>query len=1262
MKWTKGQSDVITSRGGDLLVSAAAGSGKTAVLVERIIRMVLGDESEDGASCGIDIDELLVVTFTRAAASQMKEKIEAALEKKVEERPFDEHLIKQLSLIHRADITTIDSLCLNIVKENFNEVGLDSSFSIGDPGELELLAGDVMKDYMEELYGSGDSDFYDLVDCFSRKHSDMAVENMIRDVVKVADSYPDPKRWYRNALKALEINTVEELDETPWMKDYLENVNNTLKSVVLDIRGYIDMCNLPGGPYTYEGTLLEDIGLIESVGCVKSVSRLAGRDIKFPRMARKPADSDPDIVDYITKGRKKYKDTVTGLFLKKDVDTILLEQKYIGNLMSTLVRIADGYRDRLLEAKRDKNIFDFSDIAQFALSVVCDGYDSEGNCIPSVVGNRISEQYREIFIDEYQDSNFLQEDIIKCISGHGEGIDNMFMVGDVKQSIYRFRMARPDLFIKKYNTYGAPGDEEHKRILLSNNFRSSEIILNTVNSIFAGIMGADLGEIEYDEAASLKPGLIRPELNRDTYRSELLLIDMDDKEAETGSVTGTLDKNETEAVAIARKIKEIVDGPDPLMVTDGEDEQGNTLFRKVRYGDIAILRRGVKDISTTYDYVFEEYGIPLYQESDNGYFDATEIRVLLSMLAVIDNAHLDYELAAVLRSPIGNMDSNELALVVGSYRRDMEAADSGSGETENTGLGEAGHTGSVEVTYRNADLYDKICSYVNLYNDDIAAKLVGFLDLLLYLKEHKNYMSISEIINYVLDKTGYYWYVGAMRAGKKRQANIDMLIDKADKYEDSIYKGLFNFIRYMERLKVNEVDFAEANVISDEDDVVRLMTMHKSKGLEYKVVFVSGLHKKLMNLDARKPVYVHPDYYLACHAIDPVKRIKQKDTFMRSAFVQSMTREYYSEEMRILYVALTRAKEKLYMTGCVKGAYGYLEAMSRTAKDPEGHISYLSKLSAGSYLDWILMARSDIAALDSHEDGNISIKVLKARDIVTERDFRAVKNIAERSELIDTDNIDQDIYNEIKGSVDFKYPYANSNIKSKLSVTEIKRMKNRGEENEGTELRFSDKTANAEGEDKSSDKIEKTEGEDKASDKIEREGKIKGSDIGTAMHKCMELLDLDRGSREEVQAQVDGFFELGIFDEELRPYISIYRLSRMLCSDLGRRMAAAGERGELYREQQFYYGVKAGDIYGRNCGDADEMILVQGIIDAYFIEDGGLVIIDYKTDRVDSLEKLKDMYHVQLDMYADIISKLTGLPVKEKVLYSFNLNDSISFG
>ena len=417
-----------------------------------------------------------------------------------------------------------------------------------------------------------------------------------------------------------------------------------------------------------------------------------------------------------------------------------------------------------------------------------------------------------------------------------------------------------------------------------------------------------------------------------------------------------------------------------------------------------------------------------------------------------------------------------------------------------------------------------------------------------------------------------------------------------------------------------------------------------------------------MNLDVRKPVYVHPDYYLACHAIDPVKRIKQKDTFMRSAFVQSMTREYYSEEMRILYVALTRAKEKLYMTGCVKEAYGYLEAMSRTAKDPEGHISYLSKLSAGSYLDWILMARSDIAALDSHEDGNISIKVLKARDIVTERDFRAVKNIAERSELIDTDNIDQYIYNEIKGSVDFKYPYANSNIKSKLSVTEIKRMKNRGEENEGTELRFSAKTANAEGEDKSSDKIEKTEGEDKASDKIEREGKIKGSDIGTAMHKCMELLDLDRGSREEVQAQVDGFFELGIFDEELRPYISIYRLSRMLCSDLGRRMAAAGERGELYREQQFYYGVKAGDIYGRNCGDADEMILVQGIIDAYFIEDGGLVIIDYKTDRVDSLEKLKDMYHVQLDMYADIISKLTALPVKEKVLYSFNLNDSISFG
>ncbi len=1221
MNWTSEQKNVIDSRIGNLLVAAAAGSGKTAVLVENIIETILGvDSSGNQISEGMDIDELLVVTFTNAAAAQMKEKIADVLAKKAEEKPYDEHIVKQLALLPRAKICTIDSFCLGIVKDYFNVVGVDSNFDIADNAEMELIKADVMNEVLEECYLENNSDFIRLIDAFARKESDNVVTELVEHMYKVSSSFPRPMVWLDNAKKALSMTDGAKLSDILWYKEYENVVKEVIDSSIKMAQRCLDVCDMNRGPIGYRDSICADIDMLTSMYSQKELEAVRNCFAGFVNIGRNKKDScEEEFAEYVKAVRNKYKDLIKTVVTNiAPSDTIIKEINLAGKTLVPLIDLTIRYRTCLDRVKKEKNVYEFHDIEEFALNIVCADYDDTGKTIPSDIGVAISQNYKRIYIDEYQDSNFLQEDILNCVSGHGEGICNTFMVGDVKQSIYRFRMARPDLFINKYDTYEQFGeDSECIKILLSNNFRSSKSVIDFVNMIFAPLMAKDMGGVEYDNSAYLKPGKEQLKNDVSDMKPEVIVIDNDSK-----GLPDEYDNTEIEAISIANEIEKIVNGDKIIYVDDDSVPEGR---RRATYKDIVILLRSVKGSSAIYDSIFTERGIPVYLESEQGYFDAIEVNTMLSMLAVIDNAYIDYELTAVLRSPLVGINENELAYVVGVYNEYVK---------DNNDIN----------SLRNVMLYDKIKYYVNLNNgDELTVKLGKFIDMLCYLKEEKNYLSISDMIRYVLDETGYYWYVSAMGMGKRRQANLDMLISKADAYEDSSFKGLFNFLRYIDRLKVNDIDFAEAGTLSDNDNVVRIMTMHKSKGLEFPIVFVSGLGKKLMNMDARSSVIIHPDYYLASYAIDTTNRIRQ-NTFARSSIVTLMKTEMLSEEMRILYVALTRAKQKLYVTACVDNLDKTCEKCSHMVTISD-KLLYADKLSVSCFIEWILMSidvcgnSPDLA--DTH--------YLSSREVLLEATELSV--LSNNINVDTTSKSEEDIIKEAGEAFSFSYSFGSDKYKSKMSITEIKRLKSEGEENKATIIDFK----GSDSQDNSISDIDIP-----VPEFMKKEHTIQGNEIGTVIHKIMELIDFHKGSTEDVSKQVDIMFEKHIFQDAFKSKIDVSKLHKMLNSNLGHRMAKADNEGKLYREQQFYISMNPKDIWGDE-STTDEIIVVQGIIDAYFIEDGEVVLLDYKTDKVDNMQELVTKYRVQLDKYAKTIEQLTPYKVKEKIIWSFCLNDEISF-
>lgn len=1229
IKWTEEQTHVIDTRQGNLLVSAAAGSGKTAVLVERIIEMITDDR--------LDIDELLVVTFTNAAAAQMKEKISRELQKRIDgDGVCDEHLIRQLTLINRADICTIDSFCLRIVKEYFSRLELDSAFDIGDGTEMELLRRDVMDAVLERCYADETlvPGYNLLVGCFARKERDEAVAELVFKTAGVISSCPEPYKWLDSARKAMRLAAGGDKDaesaervvmSVPMVKAYAHSTRYILEAALDMARDCSSYTNENYKMESFGGKIDEDIYMLTHM--LRCVDESGEPDIfamrrvyddcgAFAPLGRAGKAADAEKKQLVTGKRKLYtgmvKDAMEVVCSASDA---VSQAEFSAPVLTALADLTELYMRELMRAKHERNRYEFHDIEEFAFMILCDGIE-DGRAVPSDAGKEVSRRYREILIDEYQDSNFLQEYILASVAGHGEDINNTFMVGDVKQSIYRFRMARPDLFIHKYDMYrqllpgeAADANGAGNTILLTRNFRSDVNVLRTVNGIFEKLMRKEAGGIEYDDAARLKS-----DRSGSGEKSEFILME---NSMESVDPYGSYSNTCVEAAYLASKIDELVNGDKTVYVTDGDDK------RPVRYSDIVILLRSVSSAVADFDRIFEEAGIPLYIESEKGYFDAAEVSNLMSMLSVIDNSYIDYDMAAVLRSPLVGLNEEELALIVGEYRAGYESS-------------------GTDYTAR---LYDKLVVYMETHSgedSDAMRRLCDFTDMLTYLKENKSYMSISDILRYVLDRTGFYWFAGARSMGRRRQANIDMLIKKADDFERNS-KGVFNFIRYVGELRTHDLDFAEADVVGGDENVVRVMTMHKSKGLEFPIVFVSNLGKEFNKRDMRAAVLVHQDYYLSCNSIDANRRVRT-DSFFKKIMAAAMESELYAEEMRVLYVALTRAKEKLYMTACVNDLEKYKTARNAYV-DGADRMSYAAVMGASGMLDWIYTAfcyadyheyaelkevdiRSFIA---SASNGNIHVRVSRGGSAET-----VCRNESRNGELAAA----------VRRAVDFTYGHRASGLRSKLSITEIKKLQAYGDGQDSYDM---------------SSARSYTPGDGMPVPKfMSGERKAAGNEIGTIYHKIMELADFRNPSPESAAAAKDRVFCLGLFDESYKDSINSEKIYRMLSGPLGRRMAAADLRGALYRERQFYMMMKPEDILPSCTDCGDETIVVQGIIDAYFIEDGEIVLMDYKTDTVKDVSELSARYHVQLDKYAAVLEQLSGMRVKEKIIYSFCLDTTVN--
>lgn len=1213
--FTPAQKRVIEQRNSNILVSAAAGSGKTAVLVERIVQKVSDSKNP------VDIDRLLIVTFTNAAASEMRERISDALMKKIEEFPEDEHLQKQMTLIHNAQITTIDSFCLFVIRNNFNDIGIDPGFRVADEGELQLLYKDVLAGVLENRFEVGEEAFYHCVECYSTNGKEKTLEDNIIKLYQFSISYPFPEKWLASCKEEYSLLSVDALEDALWVRNAMAQIRLMLSDCELLMQGAMAICEQPDGPYMYSGLLETELEWIqktaEITGFAESFHGFFG--LVFGRLPSKRDDSVSKEKREIVKSiRGMVKECLTDI---KETYFFVSPEQTLADLaasapaVSMLIDLTEQFMEALAEKKREKNIIDFSDMEHFALQILL---KEDGEGIPSKTAQSFQEYFEEILIDEYQDSNLVQEYLLKSISKEDQGIYNRFMVGDVKQSIYKFRLARPELFMDKYNSYEIGNEKSNlQRIDLKQNFRSRAEVLESINYIFYQIMGKNLGGVEYDSDAALYLGASYPDTGQDND-TELLIIEKEDTEGKT-----ELSKKEQEAAAIARRIKELVGH---FQVTD--KESGG--LRTAVYKDIVILLRSNAGWDEEFRHILTEEGIPTYITSKTGYFSSIEIQSVLNFLRILDNPLQDIPLCAVLTSPMIGFTNEELALIKALERK---------------------LTGN-----KKKNLYDSICRYRDQgENKALQEKLVNFLELLLKYRQKVAFTPIHELLYDFLDNLGFYYYMSAMPAGEQRKANMDMLLEKAIDFEKTSYHGLFHFIRYIEQMEKFEVDFGEANILDENADVVRIMSIHKSKGLEFPICIVAGMAKRFNMQDVRKPLIMDIDYGIGSDYCNPEERYKTT-TLRKNVIASKMKLENLGEELRILYVALTRAKEKLIMTGTIDDVNRKLTSLSPLLENKAEKISFVQLTSMNSYLDYILSAlirhRGFASVLEQYglspnysnpmfdKGPKISVQICHAEGLIAEKvkEFVQKDYLQRRLEQEDKGKMrDKQLEQMIEDKFSFAYPHAIlSKLFTKTTVSELKKMGQMNQDEAGVVL------------------YEEEEAVPYIPGFMKKAEKISGTARGSAYHRVLELLDLTQMSEQSmIDAQMKELLQEGKISEEYTTAVDGKRILQFGTSLLAKRMAQADKKDKLFREQPFVLGVAAHLIKPEF--PEEETILVQGIIDVYFEENGELVVADYKTDLVNSGQELWKRYRTQLDYYAEALERLTGKRVKEKIIYSFAL-------
>lgn len=965
--------------------------------MERIIRMICDGEHP------ADIDRLLIVTFTNAAAAEMRERIAAGITARLEADPGNEHIQKQSALLHNAQITTIDSFSLFLIRNHFNEIGLDPDFRVADEGEIKLLQQEVLAQLLEDAYAGqfvleAPEQFHACVEYFCPGGRESVLEQHILNLSRYAGSFPWPAEWLEERKNDYAAGDMEALVHSDYGQYLTERVNRTVEGCLEKLREVKRLCELPDGPYMYGELTEAEIEQMERLTSCKDLEEQAAKvpTVTFGRLPSKKDDSvDPAKRELAKAIRNSVKDTLSDLsesYFKTPLELAVEQGKACREPLRMLLDLVLEFDRRLLAAKQERHLIDFSDMEHYALQILLkrekveesdgtgtDRTETKYRIVPSDVAMEYRQYFQEILIDEYQDSNLVQEYLLSAISGEEEGRYNRFMVGDVKQSIYKFRLARPELFLEKYDTYQETGDL--CRIDLAKNFRSRVQVVDAVNGVFSRIMSRKIGGIAYDDKAALYPGATYPAAEDPAYGSEALLIRKPEKgEREESGIgeqhtegAGVLvdydNVRQLEALAIAARIKQLKGSLQVMEKSTGE-------LRPVRYSDMVILLRTTSGWDEEFKKILEQQGIPVYITSKTGYFGALEVQELLQFLRVLDNPRQDIPLFGVMQSVFGGFTQEEIAQIrsggEGHSRKRMtlyealkEVAQSGRTVEEGEEIS-AGESAGEEA--------------------ELSQKADTFLQRIGHYRDLTPFTSIRDLLQRILDDYDYLNYVTALPAGSKRRANVEMLLTKASAFEKTSYFGLFHFIRYMEQLEKYDVDYGEADTLDENADVVRIMSIHKSKGLEFPVVFVSGLSKRFNMQDANQSLIVDMDLGVAVDYVDSVRRIKNK-TLRRAVLSAKMKEDNLAEELRVLYVALTRAREKLILTAVLDKADEKWELAQMTGQE---RLTYLDFCEAGSYMDFLLPILPQTG---------IAVKTLRTEDLAVE-ELREQLRMGDRREQL----------------------------------------------------------------------------------------------------------------------------------------------------------------------------------------------------------------------------------------------------------------------
>ena len=1309
-RWTDRQRDAITDRGHNLLVAAAAGSGKTAVLVERIIQLVRQDR--------IDIDRLLIVTFTQAAAGEMRSRISSRLLAAMQEEGADQDFLRQqISLLNRAAISTLHSFCLDVVRRYFHIINISPSFRVGDATEIALLKLEVLEELFETEYELGEAEFLNLVEMYAGGRDDTPLRELVLRTYEFIQSQPRPLEWLGQKAEDFNLDA-QRFGASDWVKSLLEQIGIELDGVEEIFREAVRLTALPGGPWSYLEALQGDLQIIQVLrsalgqGIYDFYARLS--QVEHRRLAAARKDINPalkqEVQDLRDQGKKVIKELNSKtLFLSPEKFCQDLQAMYPG--MVCLAGLAEKFHHRYRESKTDRGLADFNDLEHYALEILAD----------PLTAADYQRQFDYIFVDEYQDSNLVQETILNRIK-RGQ---NLFLVGDVKQSIYRFRLADPSLFMEKYEAYQDPRERPDRRIDLSANFRSRRPIIDAVNDIFSHIMTRQLGEIDYRPEVFLEYGLQLPageEEELDTSQVEMVLIDKQglgpDEEAEEspdpdpeeeagGAAWEDLEEEpgdiEFEAQVVAARLQE-------LHGQEFYDSQ-NQCRRPLEYRDMVVLMRATRGPAETYYETLMAAGIPVYADVDRGYFETSEMKVFINLLHLIDNKRQDIPLLSVMRSPIGRFSVEELI--------------------------------EIRVGSRAANYYEAVEEYLLSGTGPLQEKLSNFLERLKAWKEAACFLPMDELIWQLLLETGFLHYAGAMPGGRQRQANLRILLQRAQQYQATSLQGLFHFLKFIEKLESSSSDLGMAKILGESEDVVRIMSIHKSKGLEFPVVIVAGLGRQFNLSDIRARVMFHKDLGIGPKYVDPDLRVT-RDTIARIALASRIRAENLAEEMRILYVALTRARDKLILVGTVsdlsqrvkrwnKGtspfqlskAHGLLDWLGAVVVQhpdggqlreygldggpgstgdgkealPEGQGVYAEENPGGEIQrgydpegassaedtengGWRELLSTDEAESHSNGEGldpelgaageaesgyHWLVKIIdRSRTGMAQAAAQASSGLEEwLQEAAATE--DAELRECIWSRLDWQYPYAAAiNIPSKVAVSQVQDLLP-APNNLGTVPKLLGIQSGQEPIvpataavliENNLGTVPKLLPRFMAVGAGRGEGVLSGAARGVILHTVMQQLDLGGVSRwADIKRQVDELVEREILLPQEAAAVDHDRILGFFQSTLGQRVLAADQ---IEREVPFNLLFDAAEIFPELPPHSEQMLL-QGVIDLYFREGDALVLVDYKSDRVTPFNKEEKIarYRLQLELYKTALEKILGQKVKASYLYLFDINEAI---